>query len=91
MFCDRLRATRINRGYTLQKTADQLFIPLRTYQNYEQGVRCPHLEMLVDIADLFDVSIDFLLERDDWMDSHGVSSDVSLECPPRRPKPQKSL
>lgn len=91
MFCDRLRATRMYRGYTLQKTADQLLIPLRTYQNYEQGARYPHPEMLVDIADLFDVSLDFLLERDDWMKAHGVSSDVSPECPPRRPRPRKSL
>ena len=39
MFCDRLRATRISKGLTLQKTADALDIPLRTYQNYEAGVK----------------------------------------------------
>ncbi len=90
MFCDRLRATRIYRGYTLQKTADALDIPLRTYQNYEAGDREPHLALLVLIANLFDVPIDFLLERDDYLKSLGVSVDVSLECPPRRSKPQKN-
>lgn len=90
MFHDRLRATRISRGHTLQKTADALDIPLRTYQNYEAGEREPHLSLLVAIADFFDVPIDFLLGRDDYLNSLGVSVDVSLECPPRRPKPQKN-
>lgn len=90
MFNDRLRATRISRGYTLQKTADYLDIPLRTYQNYEAGEREPHLALLVSIADFFNVPIDFLLGRDDYLKSLGVSVDVSLTCPPRRPKPQKN-
>lgn len=90
MFADRLRATRIDRGYTLQKVADILDIPLRTYQNYEAGVREPHLDLLISIAELFNVPIDFLLGRDEYLKSLGVSVDVSLACPPRRPKPQKN-
>lgn len=90
MFNDRLRATRISRGYTLQKTADELGIPLRTLQNYEAGVREPNLLLLISIADLLNVPIDFLLGRDDYLNSLGVTVDVSLECPPRRPKPQKN-
>ena len=90
MFCDRLRATRINRGYTLQRTADALGIPLRTYQNYEGGNREPHLALLVSIAELFNVPTDFLLCRDDYLNSLGVSVDVSLKCPPRHPTPQKN-
>ncbi len=90
MFHDRLRATRISRGYTLQKTADALDIPLRTYQNYEAGKREPHLDLLTEIANFFNVPIDFLLGRDDYLQSLGVSVDVSLACPPRRPKPQRN-
>ena len=90
MFCDRLRATRINRGYTLQKTADALDIPLRTYQNYEGGEREPHLSLLVSIAELFNVPVDFLLERDEYLNSLGVSVDVSLKCPQRRPRQRKN-
>lgn len=90
MFHDRLRATRMARGYTLQKTADALDIPLRTYQNYEAGVREPHLDLLASMADFFNVPVDFLLSRDDYLKSLGVSVDVSLECPPRRSRPQKN-
>lgn len=90
MFHDRLRATRISRGYTLQKVADALGIPLRTYQNYEGGKREPNLLLLVDIADFLQVPTDFLLGRDSYLKSLGVSVDVSLACPPRRPKPEKN-
>ena len=91
MFKDRLRATRIFRGVTLQKTADALHVPLRHYQKYESGEIEPDLKRLVELATFFNVPADFLLERDEYLKSLGVSVDVSLECPPRRPKPRKSL
>ena len=91
MFKDRLRATRISRGYTLQKTADAIGVPLRHYQKYESGTIEPDLNRLIQLSDFFNVPVDFLLERDAFLNSLGVSVDVSLECPPRRPKSQKSL
>ncbi len=90
MFNDRLRSARIFRGLTLQKMADCLDLALRTYQHYEAGVREPHYDMLVQIADILDVPTDFLLGRDDYLQSLGVSVDVPPEGPPRRPKPQKN-
>ncbi len=90
MFSDRLRAIRINKGFTLQQTADELGLSLRSYQKYEGGEREPSLSMLIQIADLWSVPTDFLLERDSYLTALGVSVDVSLKCPPRRPKPQKN-
>lgn len=90
MFNDRLRSARIFRGYTLQKTADALGLSLRAIQKYEGGEREPNLSLLVEMADFFDVPTDFLLGRDDYLCSLGVSVDVPPEGPPRRSKPQKS-
>ncbi len=90
MFKDRLRSARIFRGYTLQKTADTLGLALRTYQKYEGGDREPDFSLLVEIADLFEVPTDFLLGRDGYLKSLGVSVDVPPEGPPRHPKPQKN-
>jgi transcriptional regulator with XRE-family HTH domain len=75
MFNKRLRATRMKKKFTQQKTADSLGIALRTYQCYEEGSRRPSYELLVQIADLFTVPVDFLLERDDFLRSLGVSVD----------------
>lgn len=91
MFKDRLRATRISKGFTLQQTADHLNLTLRAYQKYESGDREPPFSVLIGLADLWDIPVDFMLERDDFLKSLGVSVDVSLECPPRRPKPQIHL
>ena len=90
MFNDRLRATRMSRKLTQQLTADALGIPLRHYQKYESGEIEPDLKRLGELSELFNVPADFLLERDAYLQSLGVSVDVSLSCPPRRPRPQKN-
>lgn len=76
MFGKRLRHMRMKRKYTQQNLADSLGIALVTYQKYEQSERCPSFDILVNIADTLDVSIDWLLGRDDYLQSLGVSVDV---------------
>lgn len=90
MFNNRLRSARMFRGYTLQKTADAVGIPLRALQKYESGEIEPSFKLLVDMADFLNVPTDFLLGRDSYLKSLGVSVDVPAEGPPRRPKPQTS-
>lgn len=78
MFNKRLREMRMKRNFTQQKLADILGIALRSYQCYETGTRTPNYDLLVLIADTLDVSLDYLLGRDDFMKSHGVSFDEYL-------------
>ncbi len=75
MFNKRLREMRMKRGLTQQKLADTLNIALRSYQCYETGTRRPSYEILIQIGDILHVSIDFLLGRDDFLQSLGVSVD----------------
>lgn len=77
MFNKRLREMRMKRGFTQQHMADVLCVSLNSYQKYEQNERSPSYDLLVKIADMLDVSIDWLLCRDDFLKSHGVSFD---EC-----------
>lgn len=70
MFNTRLNECRKNKGYTAQKMADLLEMSLRSYQFYESGGRAPSLSTLVQIADILDVSIDWLLCRDEWLSKH---------------------
>ena len=78
MFGKRLREARISKKLTQQYVADILGMTVNAYQKYEQSERHPSLETLVKIADLFDVSTDWLLCRDDYLKTHGVFVDVSL-------------
>lgn len=75
MLNKRLREVRMNSGFTQQNMADKLGISLNAYQKYEQAERSPSLDCLVSIADIFDVSLDYLLCRDDFIKSHATSSD----------------
>ena len=78
MFVKRLRAARMTRKLTQQRLSDMVNIALRTYQHYESGTRYPSYELLVQFADILQVPTDWLLGRDAYLKSLGVSVDVSL-------------
>ena len=75
MFAERLNFIRKTKGFTAQQMADHLSMGVRAYRNYESGDRFPSADTLIKIADKLDVSIDFLLGRDEWLKSHGVFFD----------------
>lgn len=75
MFSKRLREIRMKCGFTQQNMADKLGISLNAYQKYEQSERSPSLDCLVRIADIFEISLDYLLCRDDFIKSHAISAD----------------
>lgn len=78
MIGKRLRAARLARKLTQQNVADILGMTVNAYQKYEQSERSPSLETLVKLADLFHVPTDWILCRDEFMKSLGVSVDVPL-------------
>lgn len=63
IFGKRLREARIERHMTQMEVAEAVNIAHRTYQNYEQGIREPAYETLVNLADILNVSTDYLLGR----------------------------
>ena len=75
MFNTRLRSLCMKYKYTQQNMADMLQISLNAYQKYEQAERSPSLDSLVKLADIFNVPTDFLLCRDEFLKSLGVSVD----------------
>lgn len=60
-----LRDLRLQYGYTQKEIAEKIGITYQSYQAYEHGISYPTVEKLVIIADLFDVSTDYLLGRKD--------------------------
>ena len=59
----RLRYMRTSHGYTQQQLADYLGISRPSYTLYESGKREPSKVSLVKLADLYHVSVDYLLGR----------------------------
>lgn len=72
MFQKRLKSSRVKKELSQQDMADILGISVRSYQRYEaiNGFCIPSVETLVLIADALDVSIDWLLDRDEFLAKH---------------------
>ena len=68
MFQERLKYVRKKKGFTAQEMADLLGTGLRNYRKYESGDHNPPLDMLVKIADILDISTDYLLCRDEFIE-----------------------
>ncbi|MBC8558644.1 helix-turn-helix domain-containing protein [Fumia xinanensis] len=61
----RLKQCRKEKRLTQNEVAIYCDITEKAYQNYELMTREPKLEILRKIADIFDVSIDYLVGRTD--------------------------
>lgn len=79
IFNERLRALRKERGWTQPQTAEKLSIAYRNYQRLEADGNTPNFANLVQIADLFGVSMDYLAGRtDNWEVNRGAGHRVLL-------------
>lgn len=65
ILAQRLKQCRIERRWTQREVAIYCDITEKAYQNYELMTREPKLEVLVRIADIFGVSMDYLVGRTD--------------------------
>ena len=63
MFGERLRMLRTEKGFTMQQMAEMLGITIGSWAKYERNEAEPSFDKLVKIADIFNVSVDFLLGR----------------------------
>lgn len=75
LFNEKLKELRVSKGLSQHFMAEQLNINDRSYQNYEYGKREPNIETLIRLSAILDVSLDNLLCRNDFLQSHEVSSD----------------
>lgn len=62
----RIRDLREDRDWTQRELADRLKISRSAYSAYENGANALPLEILIALADLYQVSVDYLLFRTDF-------------------------
>lgn len=80
VFSDRLRQLRTFRNVTQAQLAKEIGITDRACRRYESGENEPTLSVLQGIADFFDVSVDYLMGRDNyWQDTKGH---INVKIPP---------
>ena len=52
--------------FTQSDVADMLGITYQSYQAYERGVSYPSLQNFLKLAEIFDVSLDYLVGKKDY-------------------------
>lgn len=67
---ERIRQLRKEKGMTQQEVAKYLHIHRRTYCAYENGRRSITARILIRLADLFDVSTDYIVNLEDTCKHH---------------------
>lgn len=75
LFGERLRALRRQAGLTQQAVAERLSVHRTAYTKYETSGVMPDPVGLVLLADLFGVSVDYLIGRDETAAEPTVSAD----------------
>lgn len=71
----KIKQLREAKGINMKEAARLLGMPYTTYVNYEKGLREPTSEVLIQIADFYNVSIDYLVGRSsDSIDKHIIFS-----------------
>lgn len=65
---NRMKQLREAKGLNMREAARLLSMPYTTYVNYEKGVREPNSETLIDIANFYETTIDYLVGKTDDYD-----------------------
>ena len=65
-FAEQLSSIRIENNLSRVQLADKLNVSVRLISYWENGKRECDFDMLIKIADLFSVSVDFLLGRKEY-------------------------
>lgn len=61
LFGDILRELRKDKGYTQTVLGEYLHVQQHTISYYERGICLPNAQVLYELANLFHVSVDYLL------------------------------
>lgn len=66
---ERIKTLRLDKGQSQELVAEKLEIHIKTYQKIENGSRLGRIDTLCLIAEYFEVSLDYLVGREELIDS----------------------
>lgn len=67
-FGEHLKEMRVSLKYTQKYVANQIGITERNYQRYEANEQLPSFNVLIKLADFFNISLDYLVGRNNKND-----------------------
>lgn len=83
MLARRIGELRIKKGLSQSQLAEMLHVSASTIGMYEQGRRTPSIDMLVELSNAFDVSLDYLITGTDYFytDATSKMAQIIKDCP----------
>lgn len=65
----KIRDLREDNQMTQKELAEKTYVSKKTYERYENGDRIPPIDFMERLADIYNVSIDYLCDREKKTDS----------------------
>lgn len=62
-FSNGIKKLREDKGYTQEQLAGALHVSKATISHYELETSTPNIDLMIQMADIFDVSLDYLMGR----------------------------
>lgn len=81
-FQERMKQLRKEKNLTLDKLSDILNTTKATLSRYENGLRVPNIEFIRELANVFNVSVDYLLGKTDVRNQEEL---IKIESTPDYP------
>lgn len=73
---EKIKTERVRKGWSQEQLGDRIHLSNRQISKYEKGTTLPPLETLLDLCELFDCELGYLLGEEDY--SEGTRADTFL-------------
>ena len=77
---EKLKKLRLNKGWSQGQLGQKLGVNVQAISKYENGHACPPTNMVIKIASIYDVSLDYLLRNKSDLAVSKISNNDLLEC-----------
>ena len=80
-FGDRLKKEREKKGWSQDFLAEKIYVSRQSVSKWETGKNYPNIEVIIDLSDLFGITIDELLRSDEDLKAKVIQDSKQLAHP----------
>ncbi len=81
IFSERLKKEREKKGWSQAELAEQIHVSRQSVSKWETGKNYPSIEVIIDLSDLFGITIDELLRSDKELKEKVIQDSKQLKYP----------
>ena len=80
-FSERLKKEREKKGWSQTELAEKIHVSRQSVSKWETGKNYPSIEVIIDLSDLFEITIDELLRSDEELKEKVIQDSKQLAYP----------